>query len=400
MNSSLHLFNPISTSALRRTLLTFVVLLLSSFLVTSVSAEKAAKTAKTAKAVKAAKPKIEKPKKELIVGTKVVKPFAYKNAKGKWTGISIELWRQIARKMGRDYVWKEASNTNTLVEGVKKGTYDVGIAAITVKPSRAKMVDFSDTHFKSSLGIATRLGSSSIFSMLGQFFTVKFLRPLAILIGILFFFGFLIWLFERKVNPDEFPEGAKGIWEGFWWSAVTMTTVGYGDKSPRSFFGRILGLFWMFASIIMISGLTGAIASSLTTQQLSSVIKGPEDLVNVRVGAKKGESPVAILKKKYNVAVTEFKTIKEGLEALKNNKIDAFVHDTPVLQSHLVEDKELTQKLVVLHKPIRRERYGIAITKPSKEDKRNQLREAVNKALIQLEIEGKLSEINAKYLGE
>ena len=38
----------------------------------------------------------------------------------------------------------------------------------------------------------------------------------------------------------------------FWWAAVTMTTVGYGDKTPVTTGGRIVGLVWMFTSVIVI----------------------------------------------------------------------------------------------------------------------------------------------------
>ena len=40
---------------------------------------------------------------DLIVGTKVVKPFAFKDAEGRWTGISIDLWEEIARRRGYEY---------------------------------------------------------------------------------------------------------------------------------------------------------------------------------------------------------------------------------------------------------------------------------------------------------
>src|SRR4029079_12035259 len=37
------------------------------------------------------------PRRELIIGTKEAPPFALKHADGTWTGISIELWRDIAQ---------------------------------------------------------------------------------------------------------------------------------------------------------------------------------------------------------------------------------------------------------------------------------------------------------------
>ena len=99
---------------------------------------------------------------------------------------------------------------------------------------------------------------------------MNFVRALGALVFVIFIFGMLMWMFEKRDNKQEFDKGLKGIWEGFWWSAVTMTTVGYGDKAPLSFGGRVIALVWMFAAIIIISGFTASIASSLTLESSSS----------------------------------------------------------------------------------------------------------------------------------
>jgi hypothetical protein len=39
----------------------------------------------------------------------------------------------------------------------------------------------------------------------------------------------------------------------FWWSFVTMTTVGYGDHVPRTFAGRLVGCLAMISGIVLIS---------------------------------------------------------------------------------------------------------------------------------------------------
>ena len=43
----------------------------------------------------------------LIVGTKEVPPFAMKNREGTWTGVSIDLWRQIAGELNLPFEFRE-----------------------------------------------------------------------------------------------------------------------------------------------------------------------------------------------------------------------------------------------------------------------------------------------------
>lgn len=339
----------------------------------------------------------EEKRKKLVIGTKIAPPFSFKE-KGEWKGISIELWEILASELNIDYEWKEADSTNDLIEKVSTGEFDVGIAAITMKPDRAKKVDFSNSVFKSGVVIAARRESSSIGGMFGQIFSVEVLELVTSIAIMLLVVGGLAWFFERKKNPEEFGGTTKqGLWEGFWWSAVTMTTVGYGDKSPKSIGGRLLALFWMFFSIIMISIFTATIASSLTTQRLQSVIRGPEDLAFFRVGAKTNESPIAILAER-GVRASQFESINEGLKALHDEEIDAFVHDLPVLQYKILNDNQWQNSLIIVPKDIQEEEYGIAFH-PADKTKRNKLREDVNVKLLEMKISGRYAKLIRKYLG-
>lgn len=54
---------------------------------------------------------------------------------------------------------------------------------------------------------------------------------------------------------------------------VTMTTVGYGVKAPRTPGGRIVALIWMFANIFLVTVSTAAITSSLTVGELSGKVR-------------------------------------------------------------------------------------------------------------------------------
>ena len=41
--------------------------------------------------------------------------------------------------------------------------------------------------------------------------------------------------------------------EGIWWALITMTTVGYGDKVPVTFGGRVAGAWCAMMGILCMS---------------------------------------------------------------------------------------------------------------------------------------------------
>jgi len=311
---------------------------------------------------------------ELVVGIKETPPFAYKDNQGAWRGVSIDLWREIATELGLKYRFKEV-DLQGMLDGLKDRSLDVTVGALTVTREREESFDFSHPFYTSGLGIAVvPRQSGGVWGFIVSLFSFRFLSAIVALGFVLFLVGFLIWIFERKKNPDEFGGSViKGLGAGFWWSSVTMTTVGYGDKSPKSVGGRIIAIVWMFGSIIVISGFIAGIASSLTLSQLESPVQGPSDLVKVRVGTVKASTSADYLRGE-RVTFREYADPAAAIKALADGKVDAAVYDEPILR-HIAKES-YPGDIQILPQTFQRQDYAYGLQQDSA------LREKINRVLI------------------
>lgn len=304
---------------------------------------------------------IQSPNKKLLIGVTPTPPFVVQESDD-FTGLSISSWALVNEKLNRDYEFKVYPNLNSLLSAVEAGEVDFSINPITVTDQRMERMDFSQPYFISHTAIARKSGSK-IWKYMENILSWNFISAILILVGVIFIFGFLVWVFERKANKEEFGEGPRGIFQGFWWSAVTMTTVGYGDKSPRTFGGRLIGLVWMFMAIIMISSLTAGIASSLTVQNMQDEIHSIEDLRRFEVATVESSSSLELLDQ-YNVKSQKVLNAEEGVDLLLNKQATLFVYDQPIL-NYLIEQNELQDDLEVLQKTLKKDYFSYSFPKGS-----------------------------------
>ncbi len=327
----------------------------------------------------------------LIIGTKIAPPFAMKTADGHWEGISIELWEQIAKKIGLHFKWQE-HNLRSLLNGVSSSNLDAGIAAITITSEREKDFDFSHSYYSTGLSIAVpKKSNNGWLNVISGIFSRKMLILVLMLAGILLFVGTLAWLLERKRNPDHFsPHPLAGIADGFWWAAVTMTTVGYGDMAPKSLGGRIVAMFWMFSSLLLLSGIIAGIASTLTLSRIQPLVSGEQDLVRVKVASIENSTSDHYLKER-RIKRHFYPSVLAGLTAIEQGKVDAMVYDAPLL-TYLI-NRHFEGELEVLESLFELQDYGIAFPENSN------LREPVNRAMLSIIHSPEWKKILEKYLG-
>lgn len=297
----------------------------------------------------------------IVIGAKQSPPFLYKED-GKWTGISYQLWHLIAAQLNINFSFREMPLPEIL-NSLRDSTIDLCINPLTVTSERIQQFEFTQPFYASRSAVAARVKKSkSMWDYISQFFSFTFLKVILFLLVILLIFGFLVWFFERKANPEEFTNNLKGLWSGLWWSAVTMTTVGYGDKSPRSFGGRMIGLIWMFTAIIIISSFTASITSALTLDQLDSDIEQLDDLRGLRVGSV-GKSASATFLGHNSIGHRDYEDIGKGLLDLEAGILDAYVYDEPILRYYLEQLNLVESKILPLK--FHPQYYGFSLPKNS-----------------------------------
>ncbi len=267
----------------------------------------------------------------LRVGVKNAAPFIL-NAESQPKGKSVELWEIIAERENISFTYIPYSTTGQLIEAAGNNEIDLSINPTTVTTERMEKLYFSQPYFISETVMAKKKESLWL-AVVSNIFSTRFLAAAAILLSVILIFGVLTWFFERNKN-EEFRKGIKGMGDGFWWSAVTMTTVGYGDKSPVTLGGRVIAFIWMFAAIILISSLTAGIASALTVQSLENRINDVSDLKRFKVGTIKQTGSGTLLNKN-DVPFRSFSSVEQGLAAVANEETDFFVYDKPILNYHI-----------------------------------------------------------------
>jgi len=311
-------------------------------------------------------------------------------------GFEIELAELLGTQLGQDIEIYAADTIAKQLDDVSRGAADVALGGVAITQSREEIIDFSLPVLDTGLTILVPTDTDQgILGQISGFFRTiasSDLPWLLVIFGIaVLVAAHLIWLTERRSNPDFAEPYGKGIWDSFYWSVVTMSTVGYGDKVARGNLGRVLALVWIAAGTLVFATFTAAMASALAVEEIRGDIRGPADLPGNRVATVSGSAGQTYLSG-IGISPVLVEDIEVAYGLLDDDAVDAIVFDAPVLRFHATREGE--GAVATVGPDFENVQYGIVIAHEDRE-----LREQVNLALLEIIESGAYEQLHDKWFG-
>jgi polar amino acid transport system substrate-binding protein len=325
------------------------------------------------------------------VGVAGSPPFVIDSAGAE--GISVEVWQRLAVQLGWRYQTIHFDDVPHALDALENGEVDAVVGPVSITAERASVVRFTQPYFQSSLSILSRAEAPGWPQRLRPFFSARFFIALGVFVLILGAVGALIWVAEREANPEQFPEDpGRGIANGMWCAIVTMSTTGYGDRAPITFWGRMVTSVWIIISLLGATTMIAGIASTLTLSGMKTTdISTAAGLSKRNVAAVPG-SPSEALARRHGAASVTIESPEEGYRLLKSGRVDAVVYDRPQLLYFLKEHPD--ENVAVSVAQYQRQGYGFVLPLNTT------LLHQVDVALLTMEESGSVQRIIDGWLGE
>lgn len=319
-------------------------------------------------------------------------PFIMADSQGT-RGIALEIWASIASEENWQYKTTYFESIPEAIKALDQGKIDLVVGPVSITSDRAALMDFSQPYYYTGLSIMSRTDPPTLWDRIAPLFSMQLFIAVLIFLFILGIVGTLIWLVERERSPEQFPPDAPhGIANGMWLAIVTMSTTGYGDRAPITFWGRVICGAWMVISIIFATTMVAGIASTLTlTGMNTSAITEASQLKGKKVACVTEQTALDFLHE-YRAKAIHTNTIEEAYRLLADKKVDAIVFDRP----QLLYFKQIHQKddIQVSHAVYDPNGYGFAFPSGSP------LVKPVNIKMLHLDENGHVGQIVKTWIGE
>ena len=301
------------------------------------------------------------------------------------TGFYWEIWEDVALELELDVEIEWAASYPEMIDRLASGDADVAVAPLAPTEEREQIIDFTSAVVSSGpqYGVHDRVRSPA--SLLKALIASRVLRLVLLAFAGLVVLGHVIWLVERRNPSDHFDESyPRGVFDGVWWAAATITTVGYGDKAPKSVRGRLVAMVAMLLSLFLVGAFVTEINRDIADQAASNV-----DSVEDRTVAVISDTTFADFVRAEGVDTIGFAGQADVFDAAERGDVDVVVassfaiaalgpeHDVRAVGSVLFEEFET---------------FGVQQDSP--------LRESINGVLAEMQSSGEVQAIVDRWLDD
>ncbi|XP_074598928.1 glutamate [NMDA] receptor subunit 1-like isoform X2 [Brevipalpus obovatus] len=260
---------------------------------------------------------------------------------------------------------------------------DMVVAPLTINPERAKVIDFSKP-FKYQ-GITMLQMKMPKGAKLDSFLQ-PFQHNLWLLVMLsVHVVAVVLYLLDRfsplgkfgQMLPDlEVPseERALTLSSAILFAWGVLLNSGIGDKAPKSFSARVLGMVWAGFAMIVVASYTANLAAFLVLEEAESEITGLDDarlrnpVDGFNYATVRGSSVDEYFRDQVELSnmyrVMEDlnrETAAEAIEAVREGKLNVFFWDSPRLEYEAAKDCNL----IISTETFGRSGYGIGLQKNS-----------------------------------
>ena len=280
----------------------------------------------------AAEPGLPEP---LNVAVYNLPPYGAAEPDGEMSGISVDLWRQVAEDLQWEYKLVPVAHMEDIMSGLQQGRFDAAIGAITITPEREARVDFSYPAHRSGVAVALPKETGPLTAVVSYSRVAAGLGSLLVgMLCLLFLLGTLMWLVERPglAGKAARDDSVATLRDGLYWAVVTTTTVGYGDKTPKTPLGRVVAVVWMLGSVVLVSMFSANMISRLTAERVeNSGIQTDSDLTGKKIAAVAHSSGAEYLDR-LHLEYEKYDNLAEALASLADGRSDAVVNSEGTLR--------------------------------------------------------------------
>lgn len=279
-----------------------------------------------------------------------------KAGEGSFIGFEIDLWNEIANRVGINFVFEEKTSFKELLKSVQNGHNQFAIASISIRRDRADKMSFSQPYFNTGLSVLRYNEGITLWRSISTLFSSLVLKTIGFYLLFCFLFGFLFWCLERKRESDIRNSFFPGVFDGLWCAFKRPWSV-------ESFSARLLNLPLWIITMLFTSLITAQVITNFEEANKGQ-FKNKIDYSSTRLGITKDTVSDEIISKIEDKFELVLKV--DGYEVLyekfKEKEINTIMADEYIIRHF--EAQAIRDRINVMHSPelFTEDYYGIAIS--------------------------------------